>query len=222
MCGRYTLYHDEADLSSLFELDTFPMVTRFNIAPTQSVPIVRELRNGVREVLMVRWGLIPHWVKDMGTFKANLFNARSESAAEKNSFRDAMKHGRCLVPASGFYEWKSVDGRKQPYFIHRQDGRALAMAGLYSVWTKGETPLFSCTVLTTSPNADLKPLHDRMPVLLEPDEFERWLAPDIEDAQLVEDLMKPYDDGLLGSYPVATAVGNSRAEGPELIHRLEA
>ena len=222
MCGRYTLYHDEADLTALFELETFPAVTRFNIAPTQDVPIVRQQRNGVREVLMARWGLVPHWVKDLGSFKANLFNARSEGAAEKNSFRDAMKRSRCLVPASGFYEWKAVEEGKQPYFIHRSDGRPMGIAGLYSVWTRGGTPLLSCTILTTSPNAELKPLHDRMPVILEADEFERWLAPDIEDPEVVEDLMDPFENGLLEAYPVGRAVGNARAEGPDLIHRVDA
>lgn len=222
MCGRYTLYHDEADLTSLFELDTFPITARYNIAPTQMVPIVKEQRNGVRAVEMARWGLIPHWVKDLESFKANLFNARSEGAAEKNSFRDAIRHGRCLVPASGFYEWKAVEKGKQPYYIRRADGRPMGFAGLSSMWTKGEAPLLSCTILTTSPNAELEPLHNRMPVILEPDAFERWLAPDIEDPEVIDDLMRPLEDGVLEAYPVARAVGNARAEGPELIEEVAA
>lgn len=223
MCGRYTLYHDEEDLTELFDLDAFPVEARFNIAPSQDVPVVRQQADGRRELLRARWGLVPHWVKELEGFKANLFNARSEGAAEKASFRDAMKRGRCLVPASGFYEWaKTQEGGKQPYFIHRRDGRPLAFAGLWSVWTKGEAPLFSCTILTTRPNAVLRPLHDRMPVVLERAAFERWLDPSIRDARMVEDLLVPFDDEALEAYPVGRSVGSPGVDRPELIERVDA
>lgn len=221
MCGRYTLYHHEDDLASLFEVETFPLAARYNIAPTQQVPVVVQREDGVREVGAMRWGLVPHWVKDPAAFQANLFNARSESAAEKPSFRDAMRSKRCLLPASGFYEWKSVGGSKQPFHIRRRDGRPLAFAGLWSAWRKNDAALLSCTILTTSANDDLRPLHDRMPVILEADEFASWLDPFERDAHAVEGLLDPAVDGLLEAYPVARAVGNARIDAPDLIERAD-
>ncbi len=219
MCGRYTLYHHEDDLASLFEVATFPLEERYNIAPTQLVPVVRERQDGTRELDSMRWGLVPHWVKEPSEFKANLFNARSESAAEKPSFRDAMKNGRCLIPASGFYEWKAAGSGKQPYFIHRKEGAPLAFAGLYAYWGRGEGALLSCTILTTAANDDMRPLHDRMPVILEAAAWERWLDPGEHDPRAVEDLLTPAADGLLESWPVAKTVGNARVDSPELVAR---
>lgn len=220
MCGRYTLYHHEDDLASLFEVETFPLAARYNIAPTQQVQVVIQREDGTREVSAMRWGLVPHWVKDPATFKANLFNARSESAAEKPSFRDAMRTKRCLVPASGFYEWRSEGASKQPFHIHRQDGRPLAFAGLWSAWRKGDDALVSCTILTTAANEDVRALHDRMPVILESDAFEAWLDPFEHDAKAVAGLLGPAPEGLLEAYPVAKAVGNARLDGPELVQRV--
>ncbi|HRN18997.1 MAG TPA: SOS response-associated peptidase [Trueperaceae bacterium] len=220
MCGRYTLYHHEDDLASLFEVEAFPLTERYNIAPTQLVPVVRGRDDGTREMISMRWGLVPHWVKDPAEFKANLFNARSESAAEKPSFRDAMRSGRCLLPASGFYEWKQEAGAKQPYFIHRKDGAPMALAGLYSHWGRGEGAMLTCTILTTDANDDVRQLHDRMPVILERGDWERWLDPGERDAHAVEDLLGPADDGLLESWPVSKAVGNARVDGPELVARV--
>src|SRR5690606_16065982 len=150
----------------------------------------------------MRWGLIPHWVKDPTEFKVNLFNARSESAAEKPSFRDAMKASRCIVPADGFYEWKAEDGGKQPYYIRRQDGKPMAFAGLYSAWTKGSQPLMSCTIRTTDSHGPLTALHHRVPVILERDEWQRWLDPSERDTTAIEDLLDAPDEGVLGWYPV--------------------
>lgn len=220
MCGRYTLYHHEDDLASLFEVETFPLTERYNIAPTQAVWVVRERVDGTHELDSMRWGLIPHWVKDPKEFKANLFNARAESAAEKPSFRDAMKRGRCLLPASGFYEWKQEGGGKQPYFIHRKDGAPLAFAGLYSHWGRGEDALLSCTILTTDANEDVRSLHNRMPLFLEPSDWERWLDPEEYDPAALEDLLQAPQEGLLESWPVGREVGDSRAEGPQLVTRV--
>ncbi|HKI58426.1 MAG TPA: SOS response-associated peptidase [Trueperaceae bacterium] len=219
MCGRYTLYHHEEDLDALFGVAGLAPAERFNIAPSQAVPIVTQRSDGVREALTARWGLVPHWVKDLATFKANLFNARSEGAAEKPSFRDAMRRARCLLPASGFYEWASAEGGKRPYYISRVDGQPLALAGLWSVWRKGEVPVLSCTILTTAPNAVVRPLHDRMPVILDEAEFERWLDPDVDDPAAVEDLLDAYEDDALQAYPVSRAVGNPAFDGPQLIRR---
>lgn len=219
MCGRYTLYAHEDDLARLFEAETFPLTERYNIAPTQMVPVLIERGDGQRELTSMRWGLVPHWVKDAADFKLNLFNARSETAAEKPSFRDAMRSGRCLIPASGFYEWRDDGDGKQPYYIYRHDGDVIAFAGLYSAWTKGEQPLLSCTILTTKANDDIAALHERMPVILEADEWQRWLDPFERASRAVEDLLDPAPEGLLDYYPVSTAVGNARNEGPQLVAR---
>lgn len=219
MCGRYTLYHHEEDLDALFGVAGLAPEARFNIAPSQDVPIVTQRADGAREVLTARWGLVPHWVKDLESFKANLFNARAEGAADKPSFRDAVRRSRCLIPASGFYEWATVGGAKRPHYLSRRDGRPLALAGLWSVWRKGDLPLLSCTILTTRPNAVVRPLHDRMPVILDPNEFDPWLDPDRQDAGEALERCDPYDDDALQAYPVNRAVGNPRVDGPELIAR---
>lgn len=219
MCGRYTLYHHEEDLDALFGVAGLAPGERFNIAPSQMVPIVTQRGDGVREVLTARWGLVPHWVKDLAGFKANLFNARSEAAAQKPSFRDAMRRSRCLLPASGFYEWSGERGARRPYYVSRRDGRPLALAGLWSLWRGRETPLLSCTILTTEPNAVVRPLHDRMPVILDGAEFERWLDPAEDDPAAFRDLLDAYDDDALQAYPVSKTIGNPAAEGPDLIRR---
>jgi len=222
MCGRYTLYHYEDELDALFAVTGLATASRYNIAPTQPVPMVRQRDDGSREALNARWGLIPHWVKELQRFKANLFNARSETAGQKPSFRDALRRRRCLLPASGFYEWSGSAGGKRPYYIHRRDGRPLALAGLWSVWAGGEAPLVSCTILTTRPNAVVAPLHDRMPVIVDPDEFECWLDPTNEDPARLEDLLDPFDDDALEAYPVSRAVGSPAVDRPELIERQQA
>jgi len=217
VCGRYTLYHDEQDLTELFELDAFAWAPRYNIAPTQVVPIVREGRAG-RERLAARWGLIPGWVKEPAGFKALLFNARSETVGEKPSFRDAARAARCVVPASGFYEWRAEDGGKRPYYVHRRDGAPMAFAGLYAERARGE-PVRSATILTTEPNELMAALHDRMPVVLDADAFARWLDPGTRDVGELADLLRPCASELLEAYPVDRAVGNARVDEPRLVQR---
>jgi putative SOS response-associated peptidase YedK len=218
MCGRYTLYHDEEDLTELFELEAFPWSPRYNIAPTQLVPIVRASEAG-RERLDARWGLIPGWVKDPSTFKALLFNARSETVGEKPAFRDAARRARCIAPASGFFEWRSdASGGKQPYYVHRRDGAPMALAGLYAERSHG-APSSSVTVLTTAPNAFMADLHDRMPVILEPADVARWLDPAVHDVGALADLLNPCPDGVLDGYPVDRAVGDARVDEPRLVRR---
>lgn len=219
MCGRYTLYHDEEDLSALFDLDAFPVTPRYNVAPTQTVPIVRAGEGGRRERLDARWGLVPAWVKDPSAFKALLFNARSETVGEKPSFRDAARRARCAVPASGFYEWAVGEGgRKQPWYVHRRDGAPMVFAGLYAERGAGG-PSLSATVLTTAPNATMAALHDRMPVVLDPASIARWLDPDQRDVHALDDLLVPCPDDWLEAYPVGSEVGNARVDDPRLIQR---
>ncbi|HZW99773.1 MAG TPA: SOS response-associated peptidase [Trueperaceae bacterium] len=220
MCGRYTLYSHEDDLATLFAVETYPLTARYNIAPTTNVPVVRQRSDGSRVMEEMRWGLVPHWVKDPKLFKANLFNARSESAAEKPSFRDAMRTHRCLVPASGFYEWRKEGDAKQPYFVYRSDGKPMAFAGLWAVNRNGAEPLATCTILTTDANADMRKLHDRMPVILEEPEWDRWLDTEETDARRLEDILDPVAEGLLEMHPVDRAVGNPRTDGPTCVQRL--
>jgi putative SOS response-associated peptidase YedK len=218
VCGRYTLYHDEQDLTELFELDAFAWAPRYNIAPTQTVPIVREGPAG-RERLDARWGLVPAWVKEPASFKALLFNARSETVGEKPSFRDAARSARCVVPASGFYEWHVEDGGKRPYYVHRRDGAPMAFAGLYAERARGE-PARSATILTTEPNELMATLHDRMPVVLEAGDFARWLDPGARDVEDLADLLRPCASELLEAYPVDRAVGNARIDESRLVQRV--
>lgn len=216
MCGRYTLYAHEDDLASLFEVEVYPLTARFNIAPTQDVPVVRQRTDGSREMSAMRWGLVPHWVKDPATFKANLFNARSESAAEKPSFRDAMRSARCLLPATGFYEWQNIGGVKRPSHVVRNDEQPMAFAGLWAVNTRGREPFASCTILTTRASEDVEKLHDRMPVILEPPSWGRWLDVDESAPERLEDLLVPASPGTLRTYEVSREVGNARIDKPEL------
>jgi len=218
MCGRYTLYHEARELDRLFEVAISEVLVapRFNIAPTQEVVIVRETLEGEREARRLRWGLLPYWVKDQKAFKVNLFNARAEGVADKPSFREPFKRRRCLVPTSGFYEWQKVAGKKLPHFIHLCDGAPFAFAGLYDRWERGDAVIESCTILTTRPNALLATLHDRMPVILHPDDYQRWLDPQSPRKQL-EELLVPFPTELMAAYPVSPAVNSARVEGPELI-----
>ena len=217
MCGRYTLYHDEQDLTELFELDAFAWAPRYNIAPTQTIPIVREGPAG-RERLDARWGLVPAWVKDLSSFRALLFNARAETVGEKHAFRDAARRARCVLPASGFYEWRSEGDGKQPYYVRRRDGAPMALAGLYAERAVGQ-PSRSATVLTTEPNELLANLHDRMPVILERAAIARWLDPDARDVFELDDLLRPCASELLEAYPVGRAVGNARIDEAGLVQR---
>ncbi len=220
MCGRYTLYSHEDDLATLFEVETYPLTPRYNIAPTSTVPVIRQRSDGSRVMEEMRWGLLPHWVKDPKDFRSNLFNARAESAADKPSFRDPMRSQRCLVPASGFYEWRTEGGAKQPYYVYRTDGQPLAFAGLWAVNRNGKAPIVSCTILTTDANVEMRELHDRMPVVLEKGEWGRWLDVEEKDPTRLEDLLDPADAGVLTMHPVDRSVGSPRFDSPACVQRL--
>jgi putative SOS response-associated peptidase YedK len=203
MCGRYTASWENASFEKVFNTQA-PLFESWNVAPTQYAPIVWRPA-GSRETLNARWGLVPSWVKELEAFKGNLFNARAEGIEEKPSFRGPFKSQRCLVPASGFYEWKNLGGSKQPYFIHREDGEPLAFAGLYEHWKKDGQELYSYTIVTTEPNDVIAELHNRMPVILSPEDFDLWLGPGV-DTEALEALLKPYE-GKLKAYPVSRRVG---------------
>ena len=220
MCGRYALTVEPDVLAALFALDEAPAFdVRFNLAPSQQAPVVvREDAGGRRAARTMRWGLVPSWAKD-SKIGYRTINARSETAAEKPSFRAAFKKRRCLVPASWFYEWRREGAQKVPYRIRRHDDRPLAFAGLWEHW-KGsatEDPRTTFTILTTSSNEDVAALHDRMPCLVEPDDFERWLTPEIADAEATRALLAPAPEGTLVLDRVSTRLNSVRNEGVELM-----
>ncbi|MCA9306652.1 MAG: SOS response-associated peptidase [Phycisphaerales bacterium] len=183
-----------------------PWTARYNIAPTQLAPILRLGEDDQRELVSAKWGLIPSWAKD-STIGNRMINARAETAAEKPAFRAAMKKRRCVIPASGFYEWQKIEGSKakQPWFIHSADKPIIAMAGLWELWERADEPIESFTVLTTTPNAMMTALHDRMPVILDPDDISEWLAPDASPEQ-INGMLTPASDGTLGAHRVSPRV----------------
>ena len=217
MCGRYTAKWERVEFEKVFNVQP-PLFESFNLAPTQYAPVVWQPQ-GTREVLNARWGMIPRWVDKPGDFKASMFNARAETLSDKASFKRPFKSQRCLVPASGFYEWKKVGSNKQPFYIHKEDDAPFAFAGLYDCWQKDDQELYSYTIITTAPNELMSTLHDRMPVILAPEMFEAWLSEDSEPGDL-EPLLKPYE-GALAAYEVDKRVGKVRENDESLLKKVE-
>jgi putative SOS response-associated peptidase YedK len=216
MCGRFNLRLSPAELQAFFDLFREPDVrVRYNIAPTQSVPTISVDEQGRREGRQRHWGLVPSWSKTAAD-AAKLINARSESAATKPAFRTAMRLHRCLIPASGFYEWQRVDNRtSQPWQITTRSGEPLAFAGLWERWTApDDTTLESCTILTTAANGFMSELHDRMPVILSRELFGVWLDPTMTDAERLTPLLAPCPDVWLVRTPVSATVNNVRNDSP--------
>lgn len=221
MCGRYSLAVAPEMLAALFRIDQplLDLKPRFNIAPTQSAPVVRLGRDTERELKMLRWGLVPSWANDL-SIGARMINARSETVHEKPAFRAAFVKRRCLVPTSGFYEWKRMDARtKQPFFIRRADGQALVMAGLWESWRQGDdrSAVETYTILTTEANTQLGGLHDRMPAILDADQFEAWLAADADDPAALQSLLKPAPSDRLVMRAVSRRVNSPAVDDPSLI-----
>ncbi len=199
------------------EQPNFP--ARYNVAPTQPAPIVR-LNEGARGFALVRWGLIPYWVKDPRGFSL-LINARGETVLDKPAYRNAMRRRRCLFPADGFYEWKSDGDRRQPYFIRPREGGPIAFAGLWETWTgpNGEEVDTAC-IVTTVANRTLAPIHDRMPVVIAPAAFDLWLDGANVDAATAAALIAPAPEGLFEAYAISTAVNRAANDAPALIEPL--
>src|SRR5215471_316638 len=219
MCGRYRLTAKERWLSTYFNLDPEDVewAARWNIAPTQEVATIRQdRREPKRKFALMRWGLIPYWAKDL-SIGAKTINAVSETAAEKPAFREALRRRRCLIPADAFYEWKATGPKqKQPYSIGMADDSLFAFAGLWDSWEDPSRGLIkSCTILTTEANALLKDLHNRMPVILNTGDYDRWLDPGITDPSKIDDLLRPFDARLMRFYPVTTSVNRVENDGPE-------
>lgn len=221
MCGRYVITTPPDAIRRLFgypEQPNFP--PRYNVAPTQPIPVVR-LVNGARAFTLMRWGLLPGWVKDPKGFTL-LINARAETAAEKPAFRNAFKRRRCLLPADGFYEWKREGARKQPYFIRRRDRAPFAFAGLWETWSgPGGEEIDTAAIITTDANADLAALHHRMPVTIDPDDFGAWLD-ERSDAAAVRRLMRPAPEGQFELFPVSDAVNKVANDDPRNVEEVAA
>jgi putative SOS response-associated peptidase YedK len=215
MCGRISLSTPRAEVVEAFDLVELPLDVhpRYNIAPSQPVLAVVRGDDGARRGAYFRWGLVPFWAKDPAIGN-RMINARAETVAEKPAFRNAFTRRRCLIPVDGFYEWQRVGAAKVPMRFRRTDGGVFALAGLWEEWGKGSAPLRSCTVLTTGCNAFMRPIHDRMPVILSAGEQARWLDPEAEPESLQE-LLQPYRDDDLEAYEVSTLVNSPSNDVPE-------
>jgi putative SOS response-associated peptidase YedK len=220
MCGRYELSSHPDVVALAFGLpQPPPLRPRYNIAPTQQVPIVRRNVSGTRELVEMRWGLVPRWAKDP-SIGARMINARAESIATSGAFRDAYARHRCLVPVNGFYEWRRVHTGKQPLHIGMPDGRPFALAGLYERWRSAEGDVLdTCTIVTTQACASLRDVHDRMPVIVPDAEYARWLDCSNPD---VGDLLRAWSGEALRLYPVSTRVNAVRNDDATLCDPVDA
>jgi putative SOS response-associated peptidase YedK len=224
MCGRYRLSRRKQIIEEYFDAADWQddWSPRYNIAPTQPVPVIRQHpKEPVRQISTMRWGLIPHWAKD-ASGAAGTINARSETAATKPAFRDPLKFRRCLIPADAFYEWKRTATSKQPFCFEVIDGELFAFAGLWDGWKNPEGQwIKTCTILTTTPNAVTSAIHDRMPVILDPDSYDLWLDPGMQDVRAISELLKPYDAHSMRCYPVSTRINNVANDDEECSRSVE-
>lgn len=221
MCGRFAQRTDAKRLAREFKVSDVPEVeARYNIAPTQDILGIRRAEDE-REAVFLKWGLIPSWAKD-SSIGAKLINARSETVMEKPSFREAFKKRRCIIPADGFYEWQRTGGKKQPFFFQMRDKRPFGFAGLWEKWRAEDgQALETCTILTTEANEVLRLVHDRMPVILHPGDYELWLEDDARNVDLMKELLRPYPSSEMVSYPVSTLVNNTSNYGAELLNPVQ-
>ncbi|WP_445508918.1 SOS response-associated peptidase [Rossellomorea marisflavi] len=219
MCGRFSLIESVHELQQQFEFDlSADLQPRFNIAPSQEVFSIisdgKKRRGG-----MLRWGLVPHWAKE-AKIGYKMINARAEGINEKPSFREPFRKKRCLIIADGFYEWKKVDDRKQPYRFVMKDGKPFAFAGLWEAWKKGDAPLHTCTIITTTPNALTEDVHDRMPVILKRTDYARWLDPSNQAVDELKSLLVPYPAEEMELYAVSELVNSPKNDVADVLSPL--
>jgi putative SOS response-associated peptidase YedK len=220
MCGRYAIF-GPVSRASRHEIEflgcRLAFEPRYNAAPRQALPVLRAGAGG-RELALLVWGLVPSWAADPA-IGARLINARAETVAERPAFRSAFRRRRCLVPMSGFYEWKRAGGRRLPYFVRLAGRELFAAAGLYDYWPGGggRQPIESYAILTTEANERMRPIHDRMPVILPESAYGAWLDPENSDVASLKALLRPYPAEETVLYPVGPRVNDVRNEGPELI-----
>lgn len=215
MCGRFAQKSSAKKVSKQFKVEEMPpLVERYNVAPAQSVLVVRE--PDAREAVLLKWGLVPHWAKDP-TIGNKLINARAETVTEKPSFREAFKRRRCLVPLEGFYEWARRGDSKRPFYFHMRDGEPFAVAGLWEVWEGDGDPLETCTLLTTEANGLLAGYHDRMPVILRPEDYDLWLDAGVRSAERLLPLLRPYPREEMTTYAVSLMVNSPSNDSPRCV-----
>ena len=224
MCGRYSQRQSAEIIAQAFQIDNVPpLKPRYNIAPTQSVPTILQLSTSTnRQLKMLHWGLIPSWAKD-SKMGSKLINARAETVAEKPSLRSAFRQRRCLVLADGFYEWQQQeDKQKQPFYFRMSDEHPFAFAGLWEHWEDKDTgkTIESCTLLTTDPNELMQSVHNRMPVILEPKNYDIWLDPEVKNPELLQPFLHPYPAEKMTSFPVSKAVNKASNDTAECINSL--
>jgi putative SOS response-associated peptidase YedK len=221
MCGRFALFALSENLARQFGLSSAPSASpHYNIAPSQRVTTVRRSSTGEREIARLRWGLVPSWAKDAGIGN-RLVNARAETVQEKPAFRNAFRSHRCLIPASGFYEWQRREGGKQPYYIRMRDETLLGLAGLWDRWEgPDEGVVESCAILTTAANAVLSPIHDRMPVIVSPEKYGHWLDPSLRDSNSLAPLLVPFPAEEMIAYPVSPRVNSPATDDAECVAPL--
>ncbi|MGK7371311.1 MAG: SOS response-associated peptidase [Candidatus Halalkalibacterium sp. M3_1C_030] len=225
MCGRYTLKENKEKLEEWFDADGEELDgidPNYNVAPSQNMPVVGQNREGGRSLQNFRWGLLPFWAKEKKV-GYSMINARAETLDTKRSYKLYFKEKRCLVPASGFYEWKGEEGNKTPHYIYPTHEPMFAFAGLYSVWESpnGSEQIPTYTIITTDANEKMKELHDRMPAMLLKNEWGKWLDPNNHDTDALKDLLDPFPDDAIAFYPVSKKVGNVRNNSEELIQPRE-
>jgi putative SOS response-associated peptidase YedK len=223
MCGRFTLTVDPADLKEAFEWVDFgnaDLTPRYNIAPTQPLAVVAN--TGENKLDFFTWGLVPFWAKDP-SIGSRMINARSETLAEKPSFKNPFKRRRCLILADGFYEWQKIPAEKTkiPTYIHLKDGKPFAFAGLWEEWNSPDgSQILSAAIITTRPNELIAPIHNRMPVILPENTYKQWLTPGEADTTKLSPLLRAYDANLMAAYPVSRQVNNPRNDFPDNIKPL--
>jgi putative SOS response-associated peptidase YedK len=216
MCGRYALHASPQVVALQFALDDAPEFKQsYNVCPGTDITVVRVTRDGRRAARRHRWGLIPHWAKDP-SIGNKLANARGESLLERPAFRDAFRRWRCLVPASGFYEWQSIGGRKHPWYFTPADAQLFGLAGITSIWNG----VRSVSLITTEPNALMEPVHDRMPVIVAPADYPAWLDPASHDAEALMQLVRPYPAENMAARPVSPRVSRPENDDPALIDEV--
>jgi putative SOS response-associated peptidase YedK len=217
MCGRFTQSLTGEAIAQAFDLDDIPNWTpRYNLAPTQNVPVILMSEAG-RTFKSLRWGLVPSWAKDLA-IGARMINARSETVTEKPSFRSAFKKRRCLIAADGFYEWQKEQGKKQPFYFRLENGQPFGLAGLWEQWQAPEGDVWqTCTILTTDANSLLSQVHDRMPVMLHPEDYDRWLDPQNQSTEALQSLLRPYEAEAMVAYAVSPIVNSPTHDQPDCI-----
>lgn len=216
MCARFTLHSPAELVAKRFGLLKSPTLEpRYNVAPSQLVAVIGSRASGGRALAMFRWGFVPHWAADLKGPKP--VNAKGETLAEKPAFRDSFRERRCLIPADGFYEWRTTPRGKKPLFYCLKGGELMALAGIWDVWRGQTEKLFSCAIITTPCNSLIEPVHDRMPAVIPPTDWDRWLDPRETEPGKLLPLLRPYPPEEMEAIPVSTVVNNSRHEGPDCL-----